>query len=211
MLPEVERVAADYGLPCQKLRNRCTSDGLDAEQEKERGPIDPARRRSGASMDELADWRGHPLSGYSRQSILTPCRTLIFSEEEHIAVTVAVRRTIVDDRYALSPRLAPLKSALAKLAPRRRVTPDQPQTAVRRAGTRPRWPPDAASRDRMTRKLALIGCGLLVVVVLTHVAERWQIFPGMGWGQPDSPGHYLALASAISAAGCFLASFLVGR
>jgi hypothetical protein len=63
----------------------------------------------------------------------------------------------------------------------------------------------------MTRKLALIGCGLLLVVVLTHVAERWQIFPAMGWGQPDSPGHYLALVSAISAAGCFLASFLVGR
>lgn len=74
----------------------------------------------------------------------------------------------------------------------------------RRGGRRiPRW------RDKMTRKLALYGCGLLLIVVLTHVAEIWQIFPFMGWGQPDSPGHYLAMAFAISAAGCFLASFVV--
>jgi hypothetical protein len=56
-------------------------------------------------------------------------------------------------------------------------------------------------------KLALYGCGLLLIVVLTHVAEIWQIFPFMG--QPDSPGHYPAMAFAISAAGCFLASFVV--
>jgi hypothetical protein len=61
----------------------------------------------------------------------------------------------------------------------------------------------------VTRKLALYGCGFLLIVVLTHIAEIWQIFPFMGWGQPDSPGHYLALAFAISAAGCFLASFVV--
>lgn len=64
---------------------------------------------------------------------------------------------------------------------------------------------------RMTRKLTLIGIGLLVVVVLIHVAEHWQIFPAMGWGQPSSPGHYLDLASAIGGAGCLLASFLVRR
>jgi hypothetical protein len=40
-----------------------------------------------------------------------------FSDEEHAAVTAAVRRSIADDRYPLSPRLAPLKSALAKLDP----------------------------------------------------------------------------------------------
>jgi hypothetical protein len=34
------------------------------------------------------------------------------------AVMAAVWRTIADDKYPLSPRLAPLKAALAKLDPR---------------------------------------------------------------------------------------------
>ena len=54
--------------------------------------------------------------------------------------------------------------------------------------------------------LRLIGLGLLMVVVLTHVAERFHIFAVMGWGQPDSAGHYLNLVSAIF--GCAL--LLVG-
>jgi hypothetical protein len=33
--------------------------------------------------------------------------------------------------------------------------------------------------------------------MLTHVAERLRILPGMGWGLPDSPGHYLDLVCAI--------------
>lgn len=47
------------------------------------------------------------------------------------------------------------------------------------------------------RFLAILGLAFLIVVVLTHVAERWQFFPSMGWGLPNSPGHYLDLASAI--------------
>jgi len=31
------------------------------------------------------------------------------------------------------------------------------------------------------------------------VAERWHIFPEMGWGLPNRPGHHLDLASAIPA------------
>ncbi len=50
----------------------------------------------------------------------------------------------------------------------------------------------------MARGLALIGCGCLLVVVFAHVAERFDIFPFMGWGLPDSPGHYLDLISAIA-------------
>jgi hypothetical protein len=39
---------------------------------------------------------------------------------------------------------------------------------------------------------------------LTHVAERFHIFPAigslrLGWGLPNSPGHYLDLVSAILA------------
>ena len=59
----------------------------------------------------------------------------------------------------------------------------------------------------MPKLLALAGCVCLVVVVLTHVAERWHIFPGMGWGLPDSPGHYLDLASAITGPVLLLAAF----
>jgi hypothetical protein len=49
----------------------------------------------------------------------------------------------------------------------------------------------------MARILRLVGCACLLIVVLTHVAERWQILPGMGWGLPNSPGHYLDLFSAL--------------
>jgi hypothetical protein len=38
-----------------------------------------------------------------------------FSDEEHAAVTAAVRRAIDQDKYPRSPRLAPLRGALAKL------------------------------------------------------------------------------------------------
>ena len=53
-----------------------------------------------------------------------------------------------------------------------------------------------------SRLLQLLGMTCLAVVVLTHVAEKIQIFPSMGWGLPDSPGHYLDLVSAIL--GCTL-------
>src|SRR5262249_25863094 len=52
------------------------------------------------------------------------------------------------------------------------------------------------------RLLQLIGAGCLVVVVLTHVAETFKLFPIMGWGLPTSPGHYLDLISAVL--GCAL-------
>jgi hypothetical protein len=44
----------------------------------------------------------------------------------------------------------------------------------------------------------LIGTGFVIVVILTHVAEALHIFPGMGWGLPNSTGHYLDLVSAIA-------------
>lgn len=53
-----------------------------------------------------------------------------FSDEEHADITVAVRRALADDRYALSLRLGPLKSALAKLDPA--SAPDQHQNRRQR-------------------------------------------------------------------------------
>jgi len=56
------------------------------------------------------------------------------------------------------------------------------------------------------RWLLVFGFGCLAVVFLTHIAEKLNLFPVMGWGLPDSPGHYLDLTSAV--VGCTL--FLVG-
>jgi hypothetical protein len=52
-------------------------------------------------------------------------------------------------------------------------------------------------RERVGRSLLLFGLACLIAVVLTHVAEAFHIFPEMGWGHPDSAGHYLDLASAF--------------
>ena len=50
----------------------------------------------------------------------------------------------------------------------------------------------------MTRKaLTFAGVICLTIVVLTHVAERFHLLAIMGWGLPNSPGHYLDLTSAI--------------
>jgi hypothetical protein len=57
-------------------------------------------------------------------------------------------------------------------------------------------------------RLLLAGCGCVIVVVLTHVAEAMRWFPGMGWGLPNSPGHYLDLGSAIAGVALLAAGIL---
>ena len=53
-------------------------------------------------------------------------------------------------------------------------------------------------RERTSSSLVqLTGCAFLLIVVLAHVAEAYHLFPRMGWGLPNSPGHYLDLFSAI--------------
>lgn len=66
------------------------------------------------------------------------------------------------------------------------------------------------SNVKTVTALVLLGLGCLIVVVLTHVAEAFHIFPAMGWGQPRSVGHYTDLVSAIL--GCVLLplGFLIG-
>ena len=63
----------------------------------------------------------------------------------------------------------------------------------------------------MVRVLAWAGCGCLLVVVLTHVAEWSHILPGMGWGLPASPGHYLDLYSAITGVALLITAYLISR
>ncbi len=61
----------------------------------------------------------------------------------------------------------------------------------------------------VARYLAWAGCAFLLVVVLTHIAEHFRIFPAMGWGLPDSPGHYLDLVSAIAGVSLLLCALVV--
>jgi hypothetical protein len=52
------------------------------------------------------------------------------------------------------------------------------------------------------RSLLLLGFVCLTIMVFTHVAENLYLVPSMGWGLPDSPGHYLDFVSAVL--GCAL-------
>lgn len=56
------------------------------------------------------------------------------------------------------------------------------------------------TRHRSVQFLVWGGISCLIVVVFTHVAEAMRWFPGMGWGLPNSPGHYVDLLSAIAGA-----------
>jgi len=62
----------------------------------------------------------------------------------------------------------------------------------------------AASTVRVIRTptlasvLQLSGSVLLVIMVLTHIAEAYALAPQMGWGRPNTPGHYLDLVSAVA-------------
>jgi len=63
----------------------------------------------------------------------------------------------------------------------------------------------------IARILGLGGGFCWLIVVLTHVAERQHLLPGMGWGLPDSPGHYLDLGSAAAGTVLILAAVFVRR
>lgn len=54
-----------------------------------------------------------------------------------------------------------------------------------------------------TAFLQLVGAGCLLLVVLTHVAEVLQWFPWMHWGEDQSVGHYVDVASAVLGIGLF--------
>ena len=45
--------------------------------------------------------------------------------------------------------------------------------------------------------LQLIGSAGLMLVVLTHLAEGFDLIPWMRWGAEDSAGHYLDLGSTV--------------
>jgi hypothetical protein len=51
------------------------------------------------------------------------------TDEERAAVVAALRKLIADDKFPFSPRLKPLKSALAKLDPPKPKAPPPPPIA----------------------------------------------------------------------------------
>jgi hypothetical protein len=57
----------------------------------------------------------------------------------------------------------------------------------------------------------LLGAGFLIVVVFTHIAERLHLFPWMGWGLPNSVGHYVDLVSVVAGLILFPAGYLSRR
>jgi hypothetical protein len=57
--------------------------------------------------------------------------------------------------------------------------------------------------------LLLGGFACLAIVVFTHVAERLNVFPGMGWGLPDSPGHHLDFVSAVLGSMLLIAGIII--
>lgn len=61
--------------------------------------------------------------------------------------------------------------------------------------------------------LRLIGSVFFLVVVASHLAEKLHWLEWMGWGLPDSPGHYIDLVSAVAGvilfAGGWLLSWIV--
>jgi hypothetical protein len=69
-----------------------------------------------------------------------------------------------------------------------------------------------AAKERTAWSLMqLFGAGFLGVVVLTHFAEAFRLFPWMGWGDPDSAGHYIDLFSAVGGLVLFPAGYLARR
>ena len=63
----------------------------------------------------------------------------------------------------------------------------------------------------MRRRFVIGTAACLLVLVLTHVAEALRVLPGMGWGLPDSPGHYLNLFSAAVGIVLLLSACVVRR
>ena len=57
----------------------------------------------------------------------------------------------------------------------------------------------------------LLGAGFLALVTLIHICEALQLFPWMGWGRPDSVGHYLDFSSAILGLTLFPIGFLCAK
>ena len=57
--------------------------------------------------------------------------------------------------------------------------------------------------------LQVLGAGFLLLVVLAHLFEALQLFPGMRWGLERSAGHYVDLCSAVMGLALFPFGYLL--
>ena len=46
----------------------------------------------------------------------------------------------------------------------------------------------------------VVGAALLLVVIFAHLSEVFGLVPSLGWGRPNTLGHYIDLVSAIAGA-----------
>jgi hypothetical protein len=44
----------------------------------------------------------------------------------------------------------------------------------------------------------LVGATFLLVMIFAHVSEAFGFIPSLGWGRPNTLGHYIDLVSAIA-------------
>ena len=56
----------------------------------------------------------------------------------------------------------------------------------------------------------LVGACFLLVVIFAHVSEAFGFIPSLGWGRPNTLGHYIDLVSAIAGAVLFPVGY-IGR
>ena len=54
-----------------------------------------------------------------------------------------------------------------------------------------------ARRRRIYQLLLALGAGSLLLTVLTHVCETFDLFAFMRWGESNSAGHFLDLSTAV--------------
>src|ERR1700689_2895108 len=98
--------------------------------------------------------------------------TINLTDDEHAAVTAAIRRAIEDDKFPHAPRLDPLRWESSR----------RPQTKSR--SRRPRRQPNPISGAAIT------GASQLAPPVAPLVASDGGLMPGREWPGLDSrPGH----------------------
>ena len=73
------------------------------------------------------------------------------------------------------------------------------------------WGVQFAKERAISSGLRLIGSVLLLVVAASHFAEKFRWLAWMGWGLPNSPGHYVDLVSAIVGVSLFSGARFVLR
>lgn len=67
------------------------------------------------------------------------------------------------------------------------------------------------TRRGLSSTLQALGLGCFGVMALTHVFERFSILPELGWGRPQSVGHFIDLVAALLGVALVTAGFVLWR